>query len=178
MFPKLTHLTKKLTNSTKFMRKGGRPDLLFDESCNHNVYKIIGNEINVEIFQSNFTLKNDSKFVKMFGQTSSFGSTGGFGGNTGGGISLGLGNQANPMKDVEVTNPPDDSISCLRFSPPSVTTTSFLIAGSWDNNCRCWEIQSNGQSVPKAQQAMQVSELKRSRAIWNTFPMIAKCPQN
>ena len=91
----------------------------------------------------------------MFGQTS-FGSTGGFGGNTGGGISLGLGNQPNPMKDVEVTNPPDDSISCLRFSPPSVTTTSFLIAGSWDNNVRCWEIQGNGQSVPKAQQAMQV----------------------
>ena len=160
------------------MQKGGRLEILFDQSDNYNVYKIIAipDEINVEIVQSSFTHKNDAKSVTMFGQTSSFGSTGGFGGNTGGGISLGLGNQANPMKDVEVTNPPDDSISCLRFSPPSVTTTSFLIAGSWDNNCRCWEIQSNGQSVPKAQQAMQVSELKRSRAIWNTFPMIAKCP--
>ena len=93
----------------------------------------------------------------MFGQ-SSFGSSGGFGatGVNNGGISLGLGNQPNPMKDVEVTNPPDDSISCLRFSPPSVTNTSFLIAGSWDNNVRCWEIQGNGQSVPKSMQSMQV----------------------
>ncbi len=72
---------------------------------------------------------------------------------------MGLGNQPNPMKDVEVSNPPDDSISCLRFSPPSVTTTSFLIAGSWDNNVRCWEIQGNGQSVPKTQQSMQVRAL-------------------
>ena len=150
--------------------------VLFDQSNNYNVYKIIAipDEINVEIVQSSFTHKSDAKSVTMFGQTSSFGSTGGFGGNTGGGISLGLGNQANPMKDVEVTNPPDDSISCLRFSPPSVTTTSFLIAGSWDNNCRCWEIQSNGQSVPKAQQAMQVSKWKRSRASWNQINVFLK----
>jgi len=91
----------------------------------------------------------------MFGQ-SSFGASS-FGNNTtvGGGISLGLGNQPNPMKDVEVTNPPDDSISCLRFSPPSVNNASYLIAGSWDNNVRCWEIQGNGQSIPKTQQSMQ-----------------------
>jgi mRNA export factor len=61
------------------------------------------------------------------------------------------------LKDVEVVNPPDDSISCLRFSPMSVTNSTFLIAGSWDNNVRCWEIQSNGQTVPKTQQSMQVS---------------------
>ena len=90
----------------------------------------------------------------MFGQ-SSFGSSG-FGGASTGGISLGLGNHPNPMKDAEVTNPPDDSVSCLRFSPPSIPNTSFLIAGSWDNNVRCWEIQSNGTSVPKSMQSMQV----------------------
>jgi len=89
----------------------------------------------------------------MFGQ-SSFGSSG-FGGASTGGISLGLGNHPNPMKDAEVTNPPDDSVSCLRFSPPSIPNTSFLIAGSWDNNVRCWEIQSNGTSVPKSMQSMQ-----------------------
>ena len=103
--------------------------------------------------------KNFALFLKttidMFGG-SSFG-TSSFGNNTTGGISLGLGNQPNPMKDLEVTNPPDDSISCLRFSPPSVNTTSFLIAGSWDNNVRCWEILGTGQSVPKTQQSMQVT---------------------
>ena len=40
---------------------------------------------------------------------------------------------ANPMKDIEVVSPPDDSVSCLEFSPASVPQT-FLVAGSWDNN--------------------------------------------
>lgn len=39
----------------------------------------------------------------------------------------------NPNKDLEVTSPPDDTVSALEFSPPSVPQT-FLIAGSWD--CR------------------------------------------
>ena len=115
--------------------------------------KSAGWELNLQDFEK--------KYSKMFGGQSSFG-TSSFGAqNTqqqAGGISLGLGNQPNPMKDVEVTNPPDDSISCLRFSPPSVNNASYLIAGSWDNNVRCWEIQGNGQSVPKTQQSMQVCE--------------------
>ncbi|XP_063967989.1 mRNA export factor-like [Lytechinus pictus] len=81
----------------------------------------------------------------MFGTSTAFGSSssGVFGqSNTG---------SHNPMKDIEVTSPPDDSISSLRFSPASIPNT-FLIAGSWDNNVRCWEIQSNGQTIPKAQQ--------------------------
>lgn len=40
---------------------------------------------------------------------------------------------ANPMKDFEVTSPPDDSISSLAFSPACLPQ-NFLIAGSWDNN--------------------------------------------
>ena len=39
----------------------------------------------------------------------------------------------NPMKDYEVTSPPDDSVSSLAFSPSGLTST-FLVAGSWDNN--------------------------------------------
>ncbi|KAJ7417118.1 mRNA export factor [Willisornis vidua] len=105
----------------------------------------------------------------------------------------------NPMKDIEVTSPPDDSISCLAFSPPTLPG-NFLIAGSWANDgeipggnswegrqmwacfltvvfdllagglqqaasaqlrvqgsvqdsmVRCWEVQDNGQTIPKAQQ--------------------------
>ena len=37
------------------------------------------------------------------------------------------------MKDIEVASPPDDSISCLEFSPPSMPG-NFLIAGSWAND--------------------------------------------
>lgn len=36
-------------------------------------------------------------------------------------------------RDFEVTSPPDDSVSCLQFSPPTIPQI-FLIAGSWDNN--------------------------------------------
>ena len=60
----------------------------------------------------------------------------------------------NPMKDFEVMSPPDDSVSCLAFSPASIPQ-NFLIAGSWDNHVRCWEIDQTGKSIPKSQETMQ-----------------------
>ena len=62
----------------------------------------------------------------------------------------------NPMKDLEVLSPPDDSISCLAFSPPSLPN-NYLMSGSWDNQIRCWEISANSQTnnwttQPRAQQ--------------------------
>jgi mRNA export factor len=38
----------------------------------------------------------------------------------------------NPNKDVELTSPPDDSVSSLSFSP----TANHLVATSWDNKVR------------------------------------------
>lgn len=58
---------------------------------------------------------------------------------------------ANPMKDFEVVQPPEDSISSLAFSPSTIPQ-NFLIAGSWDNNVRCWEIEQNGTSIPRSMQ--------------------------
>ncbi|XP_018334109.2 mRNA export factor isoform X2 [Agrilus planipennis] len=55
------------------------------------------------------------------------------------------------MKDFEVTSPPDDSISSLAFSPATIHQ-NFLIAGSWDNNVRCWEVEQTGKTVAKAMQ--------------------------
>uniref|UniRef100_A0A8D3AMT2 Rae1 protein homolog n=1 Tax=Scophthalmus maximus TaxID=52904 RepID=A0A8D3AMT2_SCOMX len=83
--------------------------------------------------------------MSLFGTSSGFGTggTGVFGSTTT--------DSHNPMKDVEVTSPPDDSISCLAFSPPTMPG-NFLIGGSWANDVRCWEVQDNGQTVPKAQQ--------------------------
>ncbi|XP_030585030.1 mRNA export factor isoform X1 [Archocentrus centrarchus] len=83
--------------------------------------------------------------MSLFGASSGFGTggTGVFGSTTT--------DSHNPMKDVEVTSPPDDSISCLAFSPPTMPG-NFLIGGSWANDVRCWEVQDNGQTVPKAQQ--------------------------
>ena len=34
---------------------------------------------------------------------------------------------------LQVVSPPDDSVSCLKFGPGTMGST-FLVAGSWDNN--------------------------------------------
>lgn len=59
----------------------------------------------------------------------------------------------NPMKDFEVTSPPDDSVSSLAFSPATLPQ-NFLVAGSWDCNVRCWEVEQSGKTVPKSMQTM------------------------
>ncbi|KAG2396279.1 Protein RAE1-like protein [Vigna angularis] len=55
----------------------------------------------------------------------------------------------NPNKSFEVNQPPTDSVSSLSFSPKA----NFLVATSWDNQVRCWEVARNGvnvATVPKA----------------------------
>eukprot|EP00897_Mesotaenium_endlicherianum_P009384 jgi/Mesen1/8474/ME000478S07969 len=52
----------------------------------------------------------------------------------------------NPNKDFEVASPATDGITSVNFSPRA----NLLVATSWDNQVRCWEIQANGTSVPKA----------------------------
>ncbi|RXK41061.1 mRNA export factor [Tremella mesenterica] len=50
------------------------------------------------------------------------------------------------QKDIELVQPPPDSISRLEFSP----TADILAVGSWDNNVRLYSVNSQGQSEPKA----------------------------
>ena len=52
----------------------------------------------------------------------------------------------NPNNDVEVQNAANDGISCIAWSP----VTNNIVAGSWDNEIRCWEVQQSGQAVPKS----------------------------
>lgn len=59
----------------------------------------------------------------------------------------------NPMKDFEVTSPPDDTVSAMEFSP-STLQQNFLIAGSWDSSVRCWEVEPTGKTVPKQMKTM------------------------
>ena len=59
-------------------------------------------------------------------------------------------NQGTPA-DIEISSPPTDGISSVKFSP----VANHLIATSWDNQVRCWEVQSNGQSIPKAATDLQ-----------------------
>ncbi|MCO5578115.1 hypothetical protein L7F22_031953 [Adiantum nelumboides] len=49
-------------------------------------------------------------------------------------------------ESLKVTQPPSDGITSLSFSPKA----NHLVATSWDNQVRCWEINQYGASVPKA----------------------------
>ncbi|KAJ7052484.1 WD40-repeat-containing domain protein [Mycena amicta] len=49
-------------------------------------------------------------------------------------------------KDIEMPDPPTDSISALSWSPQA----DFLAVGSWDNSVRIYEVGPNGQSQGKA----------------------------
>lgn len=82
----------------------------------------------------------------MFG-TSALGTTNAFGAPTQ------TTSNHNPMKDFEVTSPPDDTVSAMEFSP-STLQQNFLIAGSWDSSVRCWEVESTGKTVPKQMKTM------------------------
>ncbi|KAF7985646.1 hypothetical protein HWV62_2165 [Athelia sp. TMB] len=53
------------------------------------------------------------------------------------------------VKDVELADPPPDSVSSIAFSP----TADYLAVGSWDNNVRLYEVGANGQSQGKAMYA-------------------------
>lgn len=50
-----------------------------------------------------------------------------------------------PAKDIELSNPPTDSVSALAFSP----TQDVLAVASWDNNVRLYDVNSQGQSQGK-----------------------------
>jgi len=52
----------------------------------------------------------------------------------------------NANNDIEVLQAPTDGISSLSFSPQS----NLLVATSWDCQTRCWEVQPNGSTIPKA----------------------------
>ncbi|OLY80480.1 Poly(A)+ RNA export protein [Smittium mucronatum] len=54
-------------------------------------------------------------------------------------------------KDIEISQPPSDTVSELSFSPQA----DYLAASSWDNSVRIWEVQSNGTSIGKAMYSHQ-----------------------
>jgi mRNA export factor len=54
-------------------------------------------------------------------------------------------------KDIEVADPPSDSISSISFS----SAADYLAVGSWDNNVRIYEVGANGQTQGKAMYSHQ-----------------------
>jgi mRNA export factor len=52
----------------------------------------------------------------------------------------------NPNNDILLTNPPNDTVQSMAFSPGALGPKTYLVAGSWDNEVRCWDVQANGTS--------------------------------
>lgn len=52
-------------------------------------------------------------------------------------------------QDVQLNNPPEDSISDLAFNPNPTDPKDFLAVASWDKKVRIYEIHSNGQGEGK-----------------------------
>ena len=54
--------------------------------------------------------------------------------------------QGDLSKDVQVSDPPEDSVSDISFS----SAADYLAAASWDNKVRIYEIAGDGKSQGKA----------------------------
>jgi len=52
----------------------------------------------------------------------------------------------NPNNDFMVSDPPNDTISSVHFSPAALLPRNFIIATTWDNEVRLWEVLSNGST--------------------------------
>lgn len=95
--------------------------------------------------------------MSLFGGGNTFGARPGFGaaqpsGGVGFGTAaaapsatLGASNQQT-APDIELAQPPPDSVSALAFSP----VAEFLAVASWDNSVRIYGIEANGTSSGKA----------------------------
>ena len=69
--------------------------------------------------------------------------------------------QTNPNNDMLVQSSPQDGITSLKWSP----TGNFLVATGWDNKVLCYDVQPNGQALPKA--AMEAHEAPVMASVWS-----------
>ncbi|KAL0567659.1 RNA export factor gle2 [Marasmius crinis-equi] len=69
----------------------------------------------------------------------------------------------NAEKDIEMSDPPTDSISSMSFSPQA----DYLAVGSWDNSVRIYEIGAGGQSQGKAMYQHQGPVLSEGNKIFS-----------
>ena len=54
-------------------------------------------------------------------------------------------------KDIDLANPPSDSISALSFSPAATSNTNFLAVASWDNTVKIYDVSSSLAGEGKAE---------------------------
>ncbi|KAJ3866653.1 WD40-repeat-containing domain protein [Lentinula novae-zelandiae] len=71
---------------------------------------------------------------------------------------------ATAEKDIEMADPPTDSISSMSFS----SQADYLAVGSWDNSVRIYEVLAGGQTTGKAMYQHQGPVLS---VCWNKAPI-------
>jgi len=59
--------------------------------------------------------------------------------------------QQRPASAIEVIQPPNDTISCLSWSPKA----NFLAGSAWDGEVRVWEIDNQGKSAARTRDNYQ-----------------------
>ncbi|KAK9232467.1 hypothetical protein WN943_022713 [Citrus x changshan-huyou] len=64
---------------------------------------------------------------------------------------------------VSVSQPPNDSFSSLCFSPMA----NILVATSWDNQVRCWEISHSGTAVATAHASISHDHLDDGTTVFS-----------
>lgn len=60
---------------------------------------------------------------------------------------------APPPSDTIVPSSPSDSVTSVHFTPiASAASPDYLVSTSWDSSICVWEVNSNGESIPRARQ--------------------------
>jgi mRNA export factor len=74
------------------------------------------------------------------------------------------GGSATPAQDFQLPSAPEDGISCLAFNPAG----NLLVAASWDNSVRCWELQRAHGTAGPVSAAQPKAEMKHEGPVLST----------
>ncbi len=92
-------------------------------------------------------------------------------GTSGGGVLGASGGAHNPMKDFEVQQPPEDSISKIAFSSHA-QTSNYLVASSWDNHVSNAQLTCDYKVLPSPLSRCIVTRLGITRLLEKHVPHI------
>ncbi len=73
-------------------------------------------------------------------------------------------NSNSSLSGYKFTEPPDDTISRLRFSPPATGASHFVVAASWNGSLRVWQATENAANAV----SMTQSNAPILDACWST----------
>jgi len=73
--------------------------------------------------------------------------------------------------DYDVPDAVPDSIQDIAWSPNS----NVIVAGSWDNAVRCWEVQQNPQNMAQFNAVARAQITHKGPVLCTSFSGVCKC---